>query len=273
VKRWFTRVASFLDRENTLEQAQRNKLDLVCRKIQLQKGERVLDLGCGWGTLTAHMAKAHGADVLGVTLGKNQAEYCNNVCKKEGVQDRARVLCLDYRDVPRATKFDKIVCLEMSEHVGVKYYGKFLDQIMDMLKDDGIFFLQIAGLRKAWQYEDLIWGLFMGKYIFPGADASCPLNWVITKLEQAGFEIHTEETIGIHYSATIKRWYDNWLKKKDYITAKYGVRWFRLWAWFLAWAIVTSEQGGASCYQIVCHKNLSRFNRKRFLEERTKFKV
>ncbi len=177
----------------------------------------------------------------------------------------------------------------------MKYYHKFVEQVRSMLSDDGIFFLQIAGLRRAWQYEDLIWGLFMGKYVFPGADASCPLAWVVGQLEAGGFEVHTVETIGyappstslpflalpfpcrtvaewwlgwlcsIHYSATIKRWYDNWLadEAKEYISKKYGVRLYRLWVWFLAWAVMTAEQGGATCYQLVCHKNTSKFDRKR----------
>jgi len=206
-------------------------------------------------------------------LGKNQTAYANQLAEKHSVQQLARAECKDYRDVPHdanSPKFDKITCLEMSEHVGILRYGSFLQQVSTMLKDDGIFYLQIAGLRRTWQFEDLIWGLFMGKYIFPGADASCPLAWVVNQLEYNGFEVRSVETIGIHYSATIKRWYDNWLTKEKYITEKYGLRWFRLWTWFLAWAVVTSEQGGASCYQIVAHKNLSRFNRKKFLQDRSK---
>jgi len=179
---------------------------------------------------------------------------------------------MDYRDIPHE-KWDKITCLEMAEHVGVKYFNRFLLQVSDMLNDNGIFYLQIAGLRRPWQFEDFNWGLFMGKYIFPGADASCPLGWVINQLEGAGFEIHTVETIGIHYSATIKRWYDNWLRNREQITKKYGVRWYRLWEWFLAWSVISPEQGSASCYQIVCHKNLCSYDRKKFMTERVKLRV
>jgi cyclopropane fatty-acyl-phospholipid synthase-like methyltransferase len=266
----------FLDPENTLEQAQTNKLNVVMNKLHLQRGEKLLDLGCGWGTLLRHAAQEYGADCLGITLGKNQTAYCNKVLKEAGVDSRARAECMDYRDVPHtpeSQKFDKITCLEMSEHVGVKYYSAFCNQVYSMLKDDGIFFLQIAGLRRAWQFEDLNWGLFMAKYVFPGADASCPLGWVIDKLEAAGFEIHTSETIGIHYSATIKRWYDNWLTNEKTITKKYGVRWFRKWSWFLAWSVIAPESGFATCYQIICHKNTNKFDRKIFLDERAKYKL
>jgi len=100
-------------------------------------------------------------------------------------------------------------------------------------------------------------------------------RWVIDKLEAAGFEVHTVETIGIHYSATIKRWYDNWNRPENvkYITTKYGSRWQRLWNWFLAWSVISPEQGSASCYQIVCHKNTSRFDRKQFIAERSQWKI
>lgn len=148
-------------------------------------------------------------------------------------------------------------------------------QVYDLLEDDGVFYLQIAGLRRAWQHEDLCWGLFMGKYVFPGADASCPLAWVIEQAEAAGFEIHTSETVGIHYSMTIKRWYDNWNKaeNKAAIIKKYGEHWWRKWAWFLGWSVISPEQGSASCYQIVMHKNTRNFDRKQYLHERSQYKI
>jgi len=140
---------------------------------------------------------------------------------------------MDYRDIPVPTGgYNKITCLEMAEHVGVRHFRAFAKQIYDMLDDDGVFFLQIAGIRKSWQYEDLIWGLFMNKYIFPGADASLPLGWVVDLLEGAGFEVKSIDTIGVHYSATIWRWYRNWMANKDKVVAKYGHRWFRIWEFF-----------------------------------------
>ena len=98
-------------------------------------------------------------------------------------------------------------------------------------------------------------------------------SWVINQLEAAGFEVRSEETIGIHYSATIKRWYDNWLSNEEYITKKYGQRWFRLWSWFLAWSVISPEQGSASCYQIVAHKNRKDIDRKQYIAERANWKI
>jgi len=224
-------IISDINREESLEQLQDNKLAIVCEKIGLKHGERLLDIGCGWGTLAKYASTNYGAQATGVTLGKNQTAWGNNALRKAGVEEsQSKILCMDYRDIPLAKGgYNKITCLEMAEHVGVRHFSKFLSQVYDMLDDDGVFFLQIAGLRKSWQFEDLIWGLFMNKYVFPGADASTPLGWFVDKLEGAGFEVKVVDTIGVHYSATLWRWYRNWLANKEKVEAKYGNRWFRVW--------------------------------------------
>lgn len=256
-------IISDPSKEETLEQLQDNKLKIVCEKINLQKGERMLDLGCGWGTLARFASKNYGAHVTGITLGRNQTAWGNSGLRRDGIEEsQSRIVCTDYRDSPVPTgKYNKITCLEMAEHVGVRHFGTFLTQVYNMLDDDGIFFLQIAGLRKSWQYEDLIWGLFMNKYVFPGADASTPLGWFVDKLEGAGFEVKSVDTIGVHYSATLWRWYRNWMANREKVEAKYGARWFRIWEFFLAYSTIVSRQGSATCYQIVLHKNINSFHR------------
>lgn len=228
-------IISDINQEETLEELQDNKLAIVCEKIGLKAGEKLLDLGCGWGTLARFASVNYGAKTTGITLGRNQTAWGNNALRKVGVtEEQSNILCMDYRDTPVPEGgYDKITCLEMAEHVGVRHFGKFLKQVYDMLDDDGVFFLQIAGLRKSWQYEDLIWGLFMNKYVFPGADASTPLGWFIDKLEGAGFEVKHSDTIGVHYSATLWRWYRNWMANKDKVEAKYGKRWFRVGPCFI----------------------------------------
>ena len=192
-------VISDPDREETLEELQENKMELVCSKLALKPTDRVLDIGCGWGTLAAFAAKNYGADVTGVTLAKEQAAFGNERLQKNGITpDKARILCEDYRDIPvQPGHYNKIVSLEMAEHVGIRHYAKFLRNVYELLDDDGVMVFQVAGLRPRWQYWDLIWGLFMNKYIFPGADASCPLNWVIGQLERAGFEVRSCDVAGI----------------------------------------------------------------------------
>ncbi|KAE8448874.1 Sphingolipid C9-methyltransferase 2 [Mollisiaceae sp. DMI_Dod_QoI] len=243
--------------EETLEQLQDNKLAIVCKKVGLQPGDKMLDIGCGWGTLARYASTHYGAHVTGITLGKNQTRWGNKGLEADGIsKDQSRVLCMDYRDIPSAT-YTRITCLEMAEHVGVRHFMSFLKQVYGLLDDDGVFVLQLSGLRKSWQYEDLVWGLFMSRYVFPGADASTPLGFYISQAESAGFEIKSVDTIGVHYSATIWRWYRNWLGNREKIEEKYGSRWFRIWKYFLASAAIASRQGTVTCYQITLVKNLN----------------
>ncbi|KAJ1660260.1 hypothetical protein IWQ61_000782 [Dispira simplex] len=254
-------------KEETLEELQENKLKKVCDLLQLKEGERHLDIGCGWGTLAAYAAKNYGTDSTGVTLARHQTSFGNDRAAEYGVADKARILCQDYRDISPSPRFDKISCLEMAEHVGIRKFHDFLLQVRELLDDDGLFFLQIAGLRATWQFEDFVWGLFMAKYVFPGADASCPLYWVTKQLETAGFEVFSQETIGVHYSATIDRWYKNWMKNKDKIVKSYGKRWFRLWQVFLGWSVIIARQGSSTCFQIVAHKNRNAFDRTKLIRK------
>jgi cyclopropane fatty-acyl-phospholipid synthase-like methyltransferase len=244
--------------EDTLEIAQKRKLDTVAKYIQLKEGDEHLDIGCGWGTLIRHYAKNYRSNSTGCTLAEEQVKWGMELAKKEKIDDKINFLCCDYRKIPEKTgnkKYDKITCLEMAEHVGVKNFSSFLCQVNDMLKDDGIFYLQIAGLRRPWHWEDLIWGLFMAKYIFPGADASCPLNWVVNQLERNGFEVHRVENMGVHYARTIEEWYKNWVSNKKEVIATHNTWWYRIWSMFLAWSTIIARQGSSTVFMITCNKN------------------
>ncbi|CAH7675699.1 cyclopropane-fatty-acyl-phospholipid synthase [Phakopsora pachyrhizi] len=257
-------IVSDPEREESLEDLQDNKLKLVCQKLDLKPDDHLLDIGCGWGTLAAFAAKNYGCKVTGVTLGRNQAKFGNERIAANGIpSSQAKILCQDFRDTPAEPKgrFSKIVTLEMAEHVGIRRYPDFLKQVYDLLADDGTLVFQVAGIRTNWQYEDLIWGLFMNKYIFPGADASLNLGWVITKLEQAGFEVRAIDVLGVHYSATIWRWYKNWQSNAEKVKEKYGERWYRIWEFFLAYSTITPRQGSVSVFQITLHKNINSFDR------------
>ena len=259
--------AYFAEPGQSLEQGQEQKLDRVCSKLTLRPGERFLDVGCGWGTLVLHAAKHYGVDATGVTLSRNQADFGNARIAAAGLAHRARILCMDYRDLGK-TKFDKIASLEMVEHVGVKHLSEYFRRIHDLLADDGRFVLQWTGLRRRSSQEDLVWGLFMSKYVFPGADASLPLGPMMSAGEKAGFEVQTVENVSPHYRHTILKWHKNWIDHRAAIVASYGERWYRIWNVFLAWSAVIAGQGTAACFQVLLHKNLNAFDREQWIGAR-----
>ena len=250
----------FHDASETLEEAQDHKMDLVCQKLKLQPGDRLLDIGCGWGTLVRHAAKYYGVDATGVTIAEKQTEFANKRIKDWGLEDKCRVLCKDYRDIPKQ-KFNKIVSLEMVEHVGVKNLQGFYDQVYNLLEEDGLFLLQWTGLRRGFKGEDLIWGLFMNKYIFPGADASLCPSGMLKYMEKSNWEPMHMETITMHYVYTIERWAENWVSNKDKVIATYGDWWYRLWHFFLVWSTMIGRNGSATCQQVLLNKNINAFNR------------
>ncbi len=256
----------FHDPAESVEQAQDNKLKMVCDKLQLRPGERLLDIGCGWGTLARYAAQHYGVDATGVTISQRQAEYGNARIAEAGLSGRARVRCQDYRDIPQGQPFDKVVSLEMVEHVGVKNLRSFFELVHRLTVDQGLFVLQWTGLRRGFRPEDLVWIMFMGKYIFPGADASLPPSAMLKPIEKAGWELYSAQNVSIHYSWTIQRWHEHWLRNEALVKAKYGERWFRIWHMFLAWSASIAQQGNAACFQIVLNKNLDHFDRTRWVQ-------
>lgn len=259
----------------TLEKAQDRKMEMVCQKLMMQKGDTHLDIGCGWGTLITHAAKYFGTNSTGVTLAQEGYDWGTKQIKDFGMtSDNARVLRMDYRDIPKNQKWKRITCLEMGEHVGIRKFDGFIKMIYDMLEEDGMFYIQQAGLRanpgifsKGPHWQDLVWGLFMNEYIFSGADASTPLKFLVGSLQKANFEVGHVENIGIHYAHTIHVWYYNWMSNEAYITEKYGVYWFRLWQLFLRWSVDIAKQGSSTCWAITAHKNLDNTNRDAYIKQ------
>jgi len=241
--------------DESLWDAQHYKLDYVAHAIELKEGEQVLDIGCGWGRLVKHFTEQYKAKVTGVTLSIEQQNFGIELNKGNGgtilLQDAMKLS--ERNDLP--AQFDKITCLEMAEHVGIRRYTAFLKQVHGMLKDDGILYFQVAGLRRQFQYEDLSWGLFMGEHVFPGADASCPLGWVTAKLEQSGFEVQRVSNLGNHYSRTLDQWLSEWRLAEAATTKKYGAASYRRWEVFLKWSVRIAREGSSTVFMITATKH------------------
>jgi len=253
-----------------LEESQYRKIDRVCDKLKLGAGEKMLDIGCGWGTFVARAARERGANTYGVTLAQEQVNFGMARIKDYGVLDRAKVEVCDYRNI--TGKFDKIVSLEMVEHVGIKNLKTYYKKVNSLLKDDGLFLVSWTGIRGlknpqnplsalTMRPEDLIWGLFMNRYVFPGADASLTLSGMIEAAEDSGMEVIDVENMSPHYVLTLRAWRDIWVSNREAVVKTYGERWFRLWYFFLHWSAIIGERGCAFNYHLLMHKNDETFDR------------
>lgn len=242
----------------TINKAQDKKLDKICGELlMMREGMEHLDLGCGWGAMILHATNNYKVKSTGITLSQEQADFIASKDTKK-LTDVKVINAWTWLEAKKkeGKKYDVITCLEMSEHIGIRDYQQFCHAVRDVLKDDGIFYLQIAGLRRNWQFEDIIWGLFMNRYVFPGADASCPLYWDIEQVERSGFEVRSVENNGVHYGLTIYAWYKNWVHNKAKVVAKYGEHTWRNWSIFLSWSYLIAMQGSSTVYMITLTKNL-----------------
>lgn len=240
--------------------AQQKKLEFIAYGLGVKKGDKALEIGCGWGRLSNYLA-SKGAKVTGVTMSSDQQAYAKRMSSQLGNGENVDIVLKNFFDLQLPDKsFNVISSVEMAEHVGIRNYNKFLRKVHRLLADDGVFYLQVAGLPRGYatgynHYEDLVWGLFMDEHVFPGADASCPMGWVVTHLEQAGFEVQSVHNMGYHYSQTLYHWLQNLEASKDRIVKAYGERSWRRWRVFLAWSVRISRRGGSTVQWIVATKS------------------
>lgn len=239
--------AYFREPDETLEQAQRNKLRLLASKLCLKPGMKVLDIGCGWGDLALYLAKLEDVEVLGVTLSKEQQALATERAKAAGLENRVRFELRDYRDVDET--FDRIVSVGMFEHVGVQHYDEFFKKLNALMPDDGIAVLHSIGhmsppgMASAW----------LRKYIFPGA-YSPALSEVFEVVEQNSLWVTDLEFLRVHYATTLKHWCDRFEKNRDKVVAMYDERFARMWEFYL----ISCEMMFRTGSQLVFHMQLSR---------------
>ncbi|MGB5248226.1 MAG: cyclopropane fatty acyl phospholipid synthase [Gammaproteobacteria bacterium] len=261
---WNQYTCCFFDRTTDLEQAEINKLEMICDKLELQRGERVLDIGCGWGGLAKYAASTRGCEVTGISLSSEQIDYAREFAAGLPVD----IHQMDYRDLPRSgmAPFDKIVIVGMIEHVGHKNYPRLMQVAHQMLKPDGLFLLHTIGNRDVTAVVDP----WVEKYIF--RNSMVPAMNQLIRATQDLFVIQDWENYGHYYEPTLQAWYDNFNANWDRIRAletehRFDRRFRRMWNYYLLsckaafqaeelylWHLVMTRHGsGRGVYERVKH--------------------
>ena len=204
-----------------LADAQQKKLDMICRKLELQPGERLLEIGCGWGGLAHFAAQHYGVEVVGITVSKEQQKLARKRCAGLPVA----IELMDYRDL--AEKFDKVVSVGMFEHVGPKNYATYFDTVHRALKDDGLFLLHTIGNSVTSPKTDA----WIDKYIFP--NGKLPSAKEIASVLERRFLIEDWHNFGPDYDRTLMAWWDNFEQAWPGLQEKYGERFYRMWKYYL----------------------------------------
>ncbi|MEU3606947.1 cyclopropane-fatty-acyl-phospholipid synthase family protein [Streptomyces sp. NPDC035033] len=224
----------------TLEEAQRDKLDLVARKLALKEGDRLLDVGCGWGSMAIHAARAYGARVVGITLSREQAAFARKRIAEEGLTDRIEIRVQDYRDVSDGP-FDAISSIGMAEHVGAVRYREYADILYGLLKPGGRLLNHQIARRPEPDEEAYRVDPFIDAYVFPDGELA-PMGRTLTILEDAGFEVRDVEAIREHYALTLRRWVANLEREWDRAVRLTSPGRARIWRLYMAASAVSFER-------------------------------
>jgi cyclopropane-fatty-acyl-phospholipid synthase len=243
------------DWHNDIDQMQQNKLEIVCRKLRLKAGERLLDLGCGWGALPCHAAQHYGVTAYGVTLSEHQLAYGREKIKRLGLQDKVSMELRDYSAVEG--EFDKIASIGMQEHVGFSNYRKYYATVRRLLKQDGLFLQQ--AITRPGKRDDKTFRRIrpeyaaLTKYIFPGS-ALDHIGNTITMLERHGFEVHDIEAWREHYQRTCRHWHDRLLANYDAAVKEVGEVKTRMWLLYLGGCSIAFERNGIGLHQTLASR-------------------
>jgi cyclopropane-fatty-acyl-phospholipid synthase len=235
--------AYFTDPSNGLEQAQEDKKAHIAAKLFLKPGQRVLDIGCGWGGTALYLNRVADVDVLGVTLSEEQLKVARARAEEAGVSDRVKFELIDYRSVEG--RFDRIVSIGMFEHVGAAHYDEFFAKCRELLTDDGVMLLHTIGKFGKASTPDP----FTDKYIFPGYHLPS-LSQMCAASERARLIGSDVETLRLHFASTLRAWLVRTQAAKEKVVAMYDERFFRMWEFYLAGGIVGFESGTMCNYQV-----------------------
>jgi len=232
----------------SLAEAQSDKLDLVCRKLRLQPGERYLDIGCGWGSLAIWAARHYGVEALGVSLSREQVKYAQEWITREGLQSVCRVEHRDYRDLVSERPYDKISAIGIIEHVGIANYRAYFDEVYGLLEPGGLF-LNHGITRNQYWTRTPQWD-FLVEHVFPNGELDT-MSHISTVLEEARFEVVDVESLREHYARTCRQWADRLRANQDRAVALVGERKYRTWLLYLTSASVGFEQASIGLHQIL----------------------
>jgi cyclopropane-fatty-acyl-phospholipid synthase len=231
-----------------LDAAQERKLEYLCRKLRLRRGERLLDIGCGWGGLVLHAALRHGAEATGITLSRPQAEMGAERIRKAGLADRCRVEVRDYRDVEGKEAFDKLVSVGMFEHVGESRLAEYFGRAFRLLRPGGLFLNHGIACNPA--LPPVPGPSFADHYVFPDGEL-VPLNVALRAAEASGFEIRDVESLREHYVLTLEHWVRRLEARREQACRAVGERIYRLWRLYMAGAAHKFRAGRNNVYQIL----------------------
>ncbi|MFF9843014.1 class I SAM-dependent methyltransferase [Streptomyces sp. NPDC013740] len=236
----------------TLEDAQRDKLDLIARKLRLKEGDRLLDVGCGWGSMAIHAAREYGARVVGITLSREQAAFARKRIADEGLTDRIEIRVQDYRDVTDGP-FDAISSIGMAEHVGAVKYREYADILYGLLKPGGRLLNHQISRRPEPDEEAYEVDAFIDAYVFPDGELA-PMGRTLTTLEEAGFEVRDVEAIREHYALTLRRWVANLESRWDEAVRLVSPGRARIWRLYMAASAVSFERNRIGVNQFLAVK-------------------
>ncbi|KRO55558.1 MAG: SAM-dependent methyltransferase [Pelagibacteraceae bacterium BACL5 MAG-121015-bin10] len=240
--------AYFKNDDDSLETAQNNKIQHIIKKLNIKPNQKILDIGCGWGSLAMDIAKSAQCEVTGITLSENQFNYCVKKAKELNLENQLTFKLMDYRELNE--KFDRIVSVGMFEHVGRKFYNKFFKQIDNLLDKDGVSLIHTIGSVNP-PRDPHPW---ITKYIFPGGYTPS-LSEVTTPIEKAGLIVSDIEVLRLHYAHTLRHWKENCIKNKEKIISMFDERFFRMWEFYLAGCEMAFKWGDQVVYQFQLTKN------------------
>ena len=240
----------------TLEEAQKNKINHIVKKLDIKQGQKILEVGCGWGGMAFEIAKQKGCEVLGISLSKNQINYCKKKAKELGLDNQVNFELADYREIQG--QYDRIYSVGMFEHVGKKFYKIFFESMNKLLKDDGIFLLHTIGVVDKPSPPNK----FINKYIFPGG--VCPsFSQIIEPIEKTGLIVADTETLIRHYDKTLESWLERFLGKRQEVKDLFDEKFVKMWEFYLASCAAAFRYKDLAVFQLQIVKNFQSAHRTR----------